>query len=134
MASGLPILFSGDGEGASIVIKHNVGLVSPPGDMDALKRNIIEFVRQPEKRDVFSRNCVEAAKNVFDRRLIIDRFDNVLRELAGGRERSEVGNQGSEVGGRRSEVGGRRSEVGGQKSEVGGQRSDVGGRNSEQSQ
>jgi glycosyltransferase involved in cell wall biosynthesis len=91
MASGLPILFSGDGEGASIVMKHNVGLVSPPGDMDALKKNIIEFIRQPEKRDEFSRNCVEAAKKVFDRRLIIDRFDNVLRELVGGRKRSEVG-------------------------------------------
>ncbi len=43
MAAGLPIFFSGDGEGYKIVDEYNLGYVSRAGDLNALKNNIIQF-------------------------------------------------------------------------------------------
>jgi glycosyltransferase involved in cell wall biosynthesis len=43
MAAGLPIFFSGDGEGFKIVDEFNLGYVSEAGNLNALKKNIIEF-------------------------------------------------------------------------------------------
>lgn len=80
MAAGLPVLFSGDGEGAKIVSNYNVGMVSPPGDMVSLKDNIVKFAADAEKRSIYSENCIETAKEVFDRNKIIDAFDKYLRE------------------------------------------------------
>jgi len=82
MAAGLPVLFSGDGEGAKIVNNFNVGMVSPPGDMVALKDNIVKFAADAERRRTFSENCIETAKTVFDRNKIIDAFDRYLHRYA----------------------------------------------------
>ncbi|MDC0296325.1 glycosyltransferase family 4 protein [Akkermansiaceae bacterium] len=43
MAAGLPILFSGDGEGFKIVDEFNLGYVSGAGNLRALEKNIIKF-------------------------------------------------------------------------------------------
>ena len=43
MAAGLPIFFSGDGEGFKIVDEFNLGYVSEAGNLNALEKNIIEF-------------------------------------------------------------------------------------------
>jgi len=43
MAAGLPIFFSGDGEGLKIVDEFNLGYVSEAGNLNALEKNIIEF-------------------------------------------------------------------------------------------
>jgi len=86
MAAGLPILFSGDGEGAAIVEDHKAGMVSPAGDMEALRENICKFIEEKHKREDYSQNCLAAARNIFDRRKIIDRFDVVLREMVEGRQ------------------------------------------------
>ena len=43
MAAGLPIFFSGDGEGFKIVDEFNLGYVSEASNLDALEKNIIEF-------------------------------------------------------------------------------------------
>ena len=45
MAAGLPIFFSGDGEGFKIVDEFNLGYVSEAGNLNALEKNIIEFSR-----------------------------------------------------------------------------------------
>ena len=42
---GMPILFSGDGEGGRIVSENEIGLVSGPSDYNGLKDNIIKFIR-----------------------------------------------------------------------------------------
>ncbi len=86
MAAGLPILFSGDGEGAAIVEDHKAGMVSPAGDMEALRENIRTFIEEKHKREEYSINCLAAARNIFDRRKIIDRFDVVLREMVEGKQ------------------------------------------------
>ena len=43
MAAGLPIFFSGDGEGFKIVDEFNLGYVSEAGNLNALEKNIIDF-------------------------------------------------------------------------------------------
>ena len=45
MAAGLPIFFSGDGEGFKIVDEFNLGYVSEAGNLNTLEKNIIEFSR-----------------------------------------------------------------------------------------
>ena len=45
MAAGLPIFFSGDGEGFKIVDEFNLGYVSEAGNLITLEKNIIEFSR-----------------------------------------------------------------------------------------
>jgi len=45
MAAGLPIFFSGDGEGFKIVDEFNLGYVSEAGNLNTLETNIIEFSR-----------------------------------------------------------------------------------------
>ncbi len=42
---GMPILFSGDGEGARIVSEYEIGLVSAPSDYNGLMHNIIRFTQ-----------------------------------------------------------------------------------------
>ena len=43
MAAGLPIFFSGDGEGSRIVDEFNLGYISESSNLNALKNNIIQF-------------------------------------------------------------------------------------------
>jgi glycosyltransferase involved in cell wall biosynthesis len=48
MASGVPVLHSGEGEGALLVEKAEAGLVLAPGDAEALANGIIQLVDNPE--------------------------------------------------------------------------------------
>lgn len=79
MAAGLPILFSGDGEGATIVRQMNAGWVSAPGDWDSLNRSIESFVQLPEStyRKMRHNNMTVAAAK-FDRNNQISEFSKFL--------------------------------------------------------
>ncbi len=78
MAAGLPILFSGNGEGASIIKKYEVGWVSKPGDFSKLLTNISEFVNDSNTAKHYRENGLYAAKNVFDREIQIDNLHQHL--------------------------------------------------------
>ena len=63
---GVPILFCGGGEGAEIVKEYQIGLVSNPGDLDALKANIQSMIDMSDKEyDVLKSNCLSASKTDF---------------------------------------------------------------------
>lgn len=81
MAAGLPILFSGDGEGADLVRNSGAGLVSPSGDYEQLKTNIILLSNNKFMRNEMSEKGQQAAEKYFDRNKIIDDFSNKLAEL-----------------------------------------------------
>lgn len=67
MLVGLPILFCGGGEGAYIINKYNLGLVSEPGDYNALSNNISKLNGMSEKEYfLLSQNCINASKGDFD--------------------------------------------------------------------
>ncbi len=84
MAAGIPILFSGNGEGASIISKLKVGWVSKPGDYDSFRENLSQFSFEPEKSEEFGRNGRKAAKEMFDRELQIDKLHEYLTDFSKG--------------------------------------------------
>lgn len=66
LPEGIPILFSGDGEGARIVNDYGLGLVSKYGDYAELERNIRRFSEMPvDEYSRYSENCLSAASDSF---------------------------------------------------------------------
>ncbi|MBX7042411.1 MAG: glycosyltransferase family 4 protein [Ignavibacteria bacterium] len=80
MSAGLPILFSGSGEGAAIVSSRNVGLVNPPGDLNALSGNIRKLIDDARLLKQLSENCTATANKEFDRNKIIPEFAEELKK------------------------------------------------------
>ena len=80
---GLPILFCGGGEGAQFVRTRNIGLVSEPGDYDALIANIIELRDMvSDEYGAMSQRCllVSSAELDFERQmeLCVDWINSVV--------------------------------------------------------
>ena len=67
MAAGIPILFSGEGEGRKIIQENNLGLVSSSGDYEKIKKNIKELVKDPVKVQFIKDNCMYCANEKFNR-------------------------------------------------------------------
>jgi hypothetical protein len=78
MAAGLPIIFSGDGEGKTIVEKYDLGWTFTPGDYDSLKLIIQKLTASKSSLETKSRNCTYAASAHFNRPKQIDDFHNYL--------------------------------------------------------
>ena len=67
MAAGLPIFFSGDGEGFKIVDKFNLGYVSRAGELNALEKNIIKFSKlNYQQINHMKLNIMNVVKNDFN--------------------------------------------------------------------
>lgn len=63
LPQGLPILFCGGGEGADFIGGNNLGLVSDPGDYDALQENIKTFNEMTnEEFEKIRTKCFEISK------------------------------------------------------------------------
>jgi glycosyltransferase involved in cell wall biosynthesis len=86
MAAGLPILFSGSGEGANIVKNNNAGLVSGPKDFENLKKNIVRLKNSAELRIKMSLNCRKTAEEKFDRNKLIKDFSEHLKKFGKGKQ------------------------------------------------
>jgi glycosyltransferase involved in cell wall biosynthesis len=79
MAAGLPILFAGGGEGALLVSRHNVGWTCEPSNYSEMRRKLEEISELAESdMQILRLNCLEAAKNEFDRKIQIDRLHTFL--------------------------------------------------------
>jgi len=50
MASGTPVVYSGDDEGSRLVASIGAGRVTPPGDAEALAAAVVELIDDPELR------------------------------------------------------------------------------------
>lgn len=80
LPEGVPILFSGEGEGARIVEDYGLGLVSKHGDYVALSRNVKTFVKMSdEEYIVYVNNCLNAARDTFSFEKQMKRFCEFLR-------------------------------------------------------
>ncbi|MBP5337799.1 MAG: glycosyltransferase family 4 protein [Prevotella sp.] len=63
---GTPVLFCGGGEGERIVAADRLGLVSPPGDYDALRANILALKSISDAEyEGYRTRCKEASKHEF---------------------------------------------------------------------
>lgn len=67
MAAGLPILFSGEGEGKKIVEENNLGWVSNALDYRQLETNIKKISINKTDWMEKKKNCVDCANNKFNR-------------------------------------------------------------------
>jgi glycosyltransferase involved in cell wall biosynthesis len=79
MASGLPIIFSGYGEGATIIREHNLGWTNAPGDWQGLKENLI-LLRETsdDKLESLRYGARRVARENFDRKTQILRLHHKL--------------------------------------------------------
>ena len=80
MASGRPILVSADGAPAEIVLQTGTGLASPAEDAAGLARSIQQLRSDPEVAASMGQRGQEHA-GLFDRRLLVERFEEVLRHV-----------------------------------------------------
>ena len=78
MAAGLPIIFSGFGEGRKIVGQFDLGWVCDPGDNTALSEIILGMRRNTKEIYVKREKCLKASREVFDRRIQIDALHEYL--------------------------------------------------------
>ncbi len=83
MAAGLPIFFSGEGEGARIVKENELGWVNPPGDWNMLLQNIVAYSNKDSAaRNRLKHHCRDIAVNKFDRTKQIDDFHLYLTNIS----------------------------------------------------
>ena len=81
LPEGIPILFSGEGEGARIVNEYGLGLVSPHGDYAALAQNIQAFVDMTDEEYVaLVNNCLCASRDTFSYAKQMERFCEFIGE------------------------------------------------------
>ncbi len=67
MAAGIPIIFSGEGEGERIIKEYDLGWVAPAKNYKAMIDNIRKLANNPEEVAIKKANCKECALNVFNR-------------------------------------------------------------------
>jgi glycosyltransferase involved in cell wall biosynthesis len=82
MAAGLPILFSGGGEGASLIQKYDLGWICPSSDykcMNSLIRHIVLSMHSDELQ-LMSQRCRNAAESIFERSIQIANVDRFLSD------------------------------------------------------
>jgi glycosyltransferase involved in cell wall biosynthesis len=81
MAAGLPIVFSGEGEGAQIVTQNNIGWISQPGDWSGLIQNLKTLINLSEDNLLnLKQKSRKVAVEKFYRKNQIAEFDNRLRD------------------------------------------------------
>lgn len=79
LPEGIPVLFSGEGEGARIVADYGFGLVSTHGDYEALERNIRTFVEMSdEEYATYVDNCLTASRDAFSFSKQMERFSKFM--------------------------------------------------------
>lgn len=80
LPEGIPILFSGEGEGARIVEEYEIGLVSAHGDYNVLAGNIGKFVRMSDAEyEGYVSRCLQASCNDFSFIKQIHRFSDFMK-------------------------------------------------------
>ncbi len=67
VSAGLPVFFSGSGEGAKVVENLQLGWVNAPDDMQTLKENLTKFTTlSTNEYKTIRQNCINAVENEFN--------------------------------------------------------------------
>jgi glycosyltransferase involved in cell wall biosynthesis len=85
MATGLPIIFGGEGEGGRRVLEANAGIVVPYGDVKGLEQAIRQLATKPILRQEFGRAGRRAAEKLYSRKEIAKRLHELLLAVVGSR-------------------------------------------------
>lgn len=74
LACAVPVLYSGEGEGAEIVRAAHAGVVVEPEDAEALARAMIELRNRPDLRARMSQNARRTAEGQFSWKRIVEEW------------------------------------------------------------
>lgn len=83
MAAGVPILFYGEGEGARIVERYDLGWVIPRNSVDAkeaLSKAIASATADKDSYERKAKNCLDCANNLFNRPKQVSELNKFLEE------------------------------------------------------
>jgi glycosyltransferase involved in cell wall biosynthesis len=80
MASGRPIILVASGEASQIVDEHQAGITVEPGDIEGLVQALRTLLAQPQLRRTLGENGRRAARQHFDREVIVGRFREFLKQ------------------------------------------------------
>lgn len=81
-SAGVPILFSGGGEGEKIVNKFTLGLTSKPNDWPSIQNNIVKIITmEPEKYLEIKKACIYNSKTTFNFNNQLIQFTKFLEAL-----------------------------------------------------
>jgi glycosyltransferase involved in cell wall biosynthesis len=78
MATGLPILFGGEGEGARRIVEAKAGLVVPYEDIDGLEQAVRQLVSSSALRQRYGQAGRLAAEKLYNRKEIARRLHGLL--------------------------------------------------------
>lgn len=77
MAAGLPIIFTGGGEGAQIIKQYELGWICEPSDFPAIAQTIQQVsLLDKNAMEQLQNNCRNAARDVFDREIQIQELNS----------------------------------------------------------
>ena len=62
---GVPVIAFDFGESVNEAITSKTGIVVPQNDVQLYKEKLIAFMKNKEKRDVMSKECIEFAKKFY---------------------------------------------------------------------
>lgn len=82
LACGKPLLAAIDGETAQLIKDNGCGLATPAEDAAALADAIVALADDPNQAAAMGRAALKTHHTLFNRERQIDRFDEVLREVA----------------------------------------------------
>lgn len=81
MAAGLPIIFTGGGEGAELIARYKTGWICTPADYPQIEATIRQIGQlDPATLASIKVNCLDAARNVFNRSIQIDLLQSFLEQ------------------------------------------------------
>jgi glycosyltransferase involved in cell wall biosynthesis len=81
MAAGLPILYSGEGEGRKIIEEYDLGWTSSARDFETLKRNMEKVRTNRQELAVKRQNCLDAAERIFSRAVQVENLNHYLNSF-----------------------------------------------------
>lgn len=99
MASGLPILFAGEGEGARRVLQAGAGLAVPYNDVCGLEEAVRRLASDPALRRQFGVAGRRAAEKLYNRKEIAKRLHQLLLGVTSDAQRGHASNSGFEADG-----------------------------------
>lgn len=83
LAVGKPVLYAGP-EGSSIaewISKFDVGLILTEDNLDKIAMELLELAKNPTRLHNWGRNAFEAYRRYFSKRVVMDKWDNILHNL-----------------------------------------------------
>jgi glycosyltransferase involved in cell wall biosynthesis len=81
MAAGLPIIFSGGGEGEYIIEKYKIGWICSPSNFKDIKDTVLKIASMDKNKLLLMKeNCINAAHQIFNRKIQIEQLNDFLSD------------------------------------------------------